>query len=44
MTHEFRQAEARLVAPYQSVSTLSTLNRQGLEALEQVCGDWLAAG
>ena len=38
------QAEARLVAPYQSVSTLSTLNRQGLEALEQVCGDWLAAG
>jgi len=34
-------AEARLVAPDQTVSTLSTLNRQGLESLEQVCRDWL---
>jgi GTP-binding protein len=37
------QAQGRLAAPDQSVSTLSTLNRQGLEALEQVCGEWLAA-
>ena len=35
--------EARLTSPDQTVSTLSTLNRQGLEALEQVCRDWLAA-
>ena len=34
-------AEARLIAPDQTVSTLSTLNRQGLEALEQVCREWL---
>ena len=33
--------EARLVGPQQSVSTLSTLNRQGLESLEQVCRKWL---
>jgi len=33
--------ETRLVGPQQSVSTLSTLNRQGLEALEQVCRKWL---
>jgi len=36
-------AEARLTAPDQSVSTLSTLNRQGLESLEQVCREWLTA-
>ncbi len=36
--------ETRLTAPDQSVSTLSTLNRQGLESLEQVCREWLAAG
>jgi len=36
-------AEARLIAPDQTVSTLSTLNRQGLEALEQVCREWLTA-
>ena len=35
--------EARLTPPDQTVSTLSTLNRQGLEALEKVCSDWLAA-
>jgi len=35
--------EARLTAPDQSVSTLSTLNRQGLESLEKVCNEWLAA-
>ena len=33
--------EARLVGPEQSVSTLSVLNRQGLESLEQVCRKWL---
>ena len=33
--------EARLVGPEQSVSTLSILNRQGLESLEQVCRKWL---
>ena len=33
--------QARLTAPDQSVSTLSTLNRQGLESLEQVCREWL---
>jgi GTP-binding protein len=32
---------ARLVSPEQSVSTLSVLNRQGLESLEQVCRKWL---
>ena len=37
------ETQARLTAPDQTVSTLSTLNRQGLEALEQVCRDWLAA-
>ena len=33
--------EERLVGPQQSVSTLSILNRQGLEQLEQVCRRWL---
>ena len=37
------ETQARLTAPDQTVSTLSTLNRQGLEALEQVCREWLAA-
>jgi len=32
---------ARLIGPEQSVSTLSVLNRQGLESLEQVCRKWL---
>ena len=35
--------QARLTAPDQSVSTLSTLNRQGLESLEQICREWLTA-
>jgi GTP-binding protein len=34
-------AESQLVAPDQSVSTLSVLNRQGLEQLEQKCREWL---
>jgi GTP-binding protein len=34
-------AQARLTSPDQTVSTLSTLNRQGLESLEQICGEWL---
>jgi len=36
-------AKARLIAPDQTVSTLSALNRQGLESLEQVCREWLEA-
>ena len=32
---------SRLVGPKQSVSPLSTLTRQGLESLEQVCRQWL---
>jgi len=36
--------EARLVGQEQSVSTLSILNRQGLESLEQVCRQWLEPG
>jgi GTP-binding protein len=34
-------AESQLTAPDQSVSTLSVLNRQGLEQLEQKCREWL---
>lgn len=34
------ETRARLVGPEQSVSTLSVLNRQGLEELEQVCRRW----
>ena len=34
-------AEARLTGPDQSVSTLSTLSGNGLDALEQRCGAWL---
>ncbi len=34
-------AEDRLQDPTHSVSTLSTVNRNGLEALEQKCRDWL---
>ncbi len=37
------EAQSRLLGPEQSVSTLSTLNRQGLESLEQVCRDWLTS-
>ena len=37
------EARARLVGPEQSVSTLSTLNRQGLEELELKCRQWLFA-
>jgi GTP-binding protein len=33
---------AQLTGPGQSVSTLSILNRQGLEQLEQKCREWLA--
>ena len=36
--------ETRLVGSEQSVSTLSTLNRQGLEQLEQVCRRWFEPG
>jgi GTP-binding protein len=36
--------EARLSGQEQSVSTLSILNRQGLESLEQVCRQWLEPG
>jgi GTP-binding protein len=32
---------SQLVGPDQSVSTLSILNRQGIEALEQICRQWL---
>jgi GTP-binding protein len=35
------QARSRLLGPEQSVSTLSTLNHQGLEQLEQKCREWL---
>ncbi len=34
-------AESQLIAPDQSVSTLSVVNRQGLEQLEQKCREWL---
>jgi GTP-binding protein len=37
------EAQAILRGARQSVSTLSTLNRQGLESLEQVCRHWLDA-
>ncbi len=33
--------ESRLLNPDQSVSTLSILNRQGLDSLEQKCRNWL---
>ncbi|MCP4391499.1 MAG: ribosome biogenesis GTP-binding protein YsxC, partial [Gammaproteobacteria bacterium] len=35
------EAHSRLLGPEQSVSTLSILNRQGLEQLEQKCREWL---
>jgi len=35
------ETRSRLTHSNQSVSTLSTLNRQGLEALEQKCREWL---
>jgi len=35
--------EAQLSGPNQSVSTLSILNRQGLESLEQICSKWLTS-
>ncbi len=34
--------KALLSGQNQSVSTLSIVNRQGLESLEQICGKWLA--
>ena len=34
-------AESQLIGPDQSVSTLSVVNRQGLEQLEQKCREWL---
>ena len=34
-------AESQLTAPDQSVSTLSVVNRRGLEQLEQICREWL---
>ena len=33
-------AESQLTAPDQSVSTLSVVNRQGLDQLEQKCREW----
>ena len=36
------RTEAQLTGPEQSVSTLSTLNGEGLDQLEQRCGAWLA--
>ena len=33
--------ERQLIGPDQSVSTLSILNRQGLDSLEQKCREWL---
>ena len=35
------EARLRLIAPEQSISTLSILNRQGLDDLEQKCREWL---
>jgi len=35
------QARSRLLGPEQTVSTLSTLNHQGLEQLEKKCREWL---
>jgi len=35
------EARLRLIGPEQSVSTLSILNRQGLDDLEQKCREWL---
>jgi GTP-binding protein len=37
------KAKALLTGVDQSVSTLSILNRQGLQQLEQICGEWLAS-
>ncbi len=34
--------KAKLSGQKQSVSTLSIVNRQELESLEQICGEWLA--
>ncbi len=36
------ETEGRLAGSAQSVSTLSILNRQGLDALERKCREWLA--
>jgi GTP-binding protein len=36
-------AETQLSGPDQSVSTLSILNRQGVESLEQICAEWLSS-
>ena len=38
------KTEARLTGPEQSVSTLSILNRQGIEELEHVCRRWFESG
>lgn len=35
------QAQKRLPGPGHSVSTLSTLNRDGIDELERVCREWL---
>jgi GTP-binding protein len=35
------RTESQLTAPEQSVSSLSILNRQGLDLLEQKCREWL---
>jgi GTP-binding protein len=35
------EIRSRLLGPEQSVSTLSILNRQGLDELEQKCREWL---
>ena len=36
------KVEAQLTGSAQSVSILSTVTRQGLEALERKCREWLA--
>jgi len=37
-------AEKRLSGPWHSLSTLSIVNRQGLDSLEQRCRSWLETG
>ncbi len=41
ITRAVTDTEARLRGPEQSVSTLSILNRLGLDSLERKCRDWL---
>jgi len=43
ITRAVDAAQERLIGPEQTVSTLSTLNRQGIEQLEQKCRAWFAS-